>query len=284
MRKKLIFQRNLRKGGGVGPPYLKYLVITAVSLTILVVVVPYLIKGKSKGVPQRPVPKKGAITKEIPKQPARSAPEKLSELGKPAEQARPPETKPLQPAMTPEAIKPMEVQLGPKPTEWGLVAPQKPSTAEAPSEGNATAPENAPSTQSAKPAPKDLFPKKNAPPEAPATAALTGSAKTGAKAGPPTPPAIPAPPTPPAKPAPSTEKGGYAVQVGTIFKERSQAERVRKDLAEKGYKAVTRTAADGRGYIVATSPGSESKAYTLLEQMKIQGLNDTKVIKVSPGS
>jgi cell division protein FtsN len=67
-----------------------------------------------------------------------------------------------------------------------------------------------------------------------------------------------------------------------MIKDKAQAEAVRKDLAAKGYKAVIRTAPGGGGYIVTTSPVTASKAYTLLEQMKIQGVGNTKVIKVDP--
>jgi cell division protein FtsN len=147
---------------------------------------------------------------------------------------------------------------------------QKPSAAEAPPE------EKAPSAQSVKPAapaPKDLFPKKGSPSEAPAAAAHKVPAKPEAKAG--------APP-PPAKPAPSAGTGAYAVQVGAVFKDRSEAETVRKDLATKGYSAVVRAVAAGRGYFVTTGPIPQSKAYTLQEQLRIQGLSNTKVIKVAP--
>jgi cell division septation protein DedD len=118
--------------------------------------------------------------------------------------------------------------------------------------------------ESTQPAPKDLFPKQTTPAQAPAgREAKAGGAK----------PALAA------KPAPPTEAGGYAVQVGATFKDKSQAQKVVKDLAAKGYKAVMRKTADGVGYFVTTGPCPQSKAYTLQEQMKIQGVSDTKVIK-----
>ena len=247
MAKKLIFQRNLRKGGGPGPPYQKYLVIAAVCLILLVLATDHIFKRKTKDLSKTPLPERGAITKELPKQPEQSAPERPSEVAKPA-----------------------EVQPVPKPPAPSPATLQKPPTSEAPLVGKAPAPEKAPPAQ---PAPKNLFPKEGAPSEAPGTAALKTPAKPEAKA---------AGPPPPAKPASSTEKGDYAVQLGTIFKNKPQAEKVRKDLATKGYIAVLRTAADGRGYVVTTNPGTQSKAYTLQEQMRIQGLSNTSVIKMAP--
>src|SRR5208337_3019893 len=85
-----------------------------------------------------------------------------------------------------------------------------------------------------------------------------------------------------AKPAPSTPKGNYAVLVGAAYKNKSEAETVRKDLARKGYSAIVRTAPGGSGYSVITRHSPERKAYTLQEQMKIQGLSNTTVIKVTP--
>ncbi len=260
MQKKVFLQRNLGKSRGGAGPYLKYLVIAAACLVLLVVATDYLFRGKSKEVTKRPVPERGAVTKEVPKPAEPPAFEKVPE------QAKPPE-----PAPAPEAVKPPEVQPSPILSEHGPATVQKPSAAEAPPE------EKAPPAQSAKPAapaPKDLFPKKGTPSEAPATAAHNRPAKPEAKTG---------GPPPAAKPAPSTGTGGYAVQVGAVFKDKSEAEAVRKDLAAKGYSAVIHTvAAGGGGYFVTTGPTPQSKAYTLQEQMKIQGLNNTKVIKVGP--
>ncbi|MGO9021102.1 MAG: SPOR domain-containing protein [Syntrophobacteraceae bacterium] len=268
MRKKLVLQRNLRKGGGGGQPYLKYLVISAVCLIFLVLITDHYFKGKTKDLSKTPLPERGAITKEVPKQSEPSAPEGLSELTKPAEPVRPPETKPPGAETEREGIKTSEVQPAFQPPAPSPAAPQKPSTLEAPPEGKVSKSDEA--------APKDLFPKKGVRSQAPEAPAVKAPAKPTAKA------AVPAPPTPSAKPAPSTEKGDYAIQVGAIFKERSQAESVKKDLAAKGYRAVIGPAADGCGFVVTTSPCPQSKAYTLLEQMRIQGLSNTKVIKVAP--
>jgi hypothetical protein len=274
MRKKLVLQRNLRKGGGGGQPYLKYLVISAVCLIFLVLITDHYFKGKTKDLSKTPLSARGAITKEVPKQPEPSAPEGLSELTKPAEPVRPPETRPPGAETEREGIKTSEVQPAFQPPAPSPAAPQRPSTLEAPPEGKASKPDEA--------APKDLFPKKGVRSQAPEAPAVKTPAKPTAKAAVPAVPAAPAPPASSAKPAPPTEKGDYAVQVGAIFKDRSQAESVRKDLAAKGYRAVIGASADGSGFVVTTSPCPQSKAYTLLEQMRIQGLSNTSVIKVAP--
>ena len=85
MQKKVFLQRNLRKGGGGGSPYLKYLVIAAVCLVFLVLIVPYLFKGKNKDVTKRPMPDRGSITKEVPKPMEPTVPENIAEQVKPAE-------------------------------------------------------------------------------------------------------------------------------------------------------------------------------------------------------
>jgi cell division protein FtsN len=85
---------------------------------------------------------------------------------------------------------------------------------------------------------------------------------------------------PAAKPVPSTAKGDYAVRVGTTYKNKSEAETVRKDLTRKGYSAIVRAAPGG--YSVITNPIPERKAYTLQEQMRIQGVGNTSVIKATP--
>ncbi len=268
MQKKVFLQRNLRRGGGSGPPYMKYLMISAVCLVLLVLIGPYLFKGKNKEVTKRPVPERGTITKEVPKPLEPSTPERITEQVKP------------EPAVAPEAIKTPEVQSPPKAPELPPAAPQQVATPELPPAGNALAPENAPpapaparTARPAEPAPKDLFPKKSAPSEAPSTAVYKAPGKPASKA---------AGQTHAAKPAPSTPKGNYAVLVGAAYKNKSEAETVRKDLARKGYSAIVRTDPNGSGYSVITSPSPERKAYTLQEQMKIQGLSNTTVIKVTP--
>ncbi len=267
MQKRPNSQRHPRKGGIAGPQYQKYLVVAAVCLVFLVLLTEHFYKGKTKDVLKIPMPEKGAITKEIPKQPEQSAPERPSELTKPAEPVIPPETKSQGAATEPEGIKTSQEQPGSKPPAPSPAVSQRPSTPEALPEGKAPL---AQSAKSQEPALKDLFPKKGAPSATPATAALKAPGKPTAKA------------TGPATPAHSTKKGDYAVQVGAIFKDRLGAETARQDLATKGYSAVVRTSADGSGYLVTTSPGPQSQAYTFQEQMRIQGLSNTSVIKVAP--
>jgi len=270
MQKKLVLRRNLRKGGGGGPPYLRYLVIAAVSLAFLVIITPYLVKQKGNEVNKRPVPEKGAITKELPKLPEQSAPARIAE---PVESFQPPksaETGPSETTVTPEPIRPPEVKSGAEPTELGPATAQRPPVEKSPPlQGKVSAADKAPSDQSAKfvePAPRDLFPKQGTPTGALLTSTREGPAKAGVKAG---------------APALSRQKGEYAVQVGSVFTNKSQAQTDVKDLSAKGYRAVVRTAASGSGYIVTTDMVPQSMAYTLLEQMKMQGLKDTKVIKVA---
>jgi hypothetical protein len=272
MQKKVFLQRNVPKGGGGGPPYIKYLMISAVCLLLVVLIIPYLFKGKNRDVTKRPVPDRGMITNEVPKPLEPSAPERITEQVK------------LEPAVAPEAVKTSEVQSPPKPPEpppaitQQVTTPQQVATPELPPAGNAFAPENAPpapaqTARPAEPAPKDLLPKKSAPSEAPQTGVHKAPGKPGPKA---------AGQTLAAKPAPSTAKGNYAVMVGAAYKSRSEAEAVRKDLTRKGYSATVRTGPYGYGYSVVTSPSPEGKAYTLQEQMNIQGVGNTTIIRVAP--
>ncbi len=270
MQKKVFLQRNLRKSRGRGGPHLKYLVISAVCLVLLVAIVPYLLKGKNKEVTKRPVPERGAITKELPKPTEPTAPAMMpGQVGPGETPVNEPETRSPESVVAPEAIKAPEVQ-----------PPSKPPAL--PPAGNALAPAIVPpapvavqTAKPAEPAPKDLFPKKSTPFESPPAAVKKAPGKPHSKAS---------AQAPAAKPAPAAAKGNYAVQVGSAFKDRSEAETVRKDLARKGYSAMVRTVPGDCGYNVITSPSPESKAYTLQEQMKIQGLSNTTIIKVSPVS
>ncbi len=248
---------------------MKYLMISAVCLVLLVLITPYLFRGKNKEVTKRPVPDRGTITKEVPKSVEPSAPERIAEQVKP------------EPAVAPEAMKTPEVQPPPKPPEMPPAAPQQVATPEPPPAGNTFVPENVPrapapaqTARPPEPAPRDLFPKKTTVSEAPPTEAVR---KAPGKPAP-----KPAGQPPAAKPAPSTAKGDYAVLVGAAYKTKAEAETVRKDLARKGYSAIVRSAPGGKGYSVITSPSPERKAYTLQEQMKIQGVSNTSVIKVTP--
>jgi hypothetical protein len=275
MRKKLVLQRNLRKGGAGGAPHLRYLVIAAACLTVLVILTHYLFKEKNEQVTRRPVPEQGMITKELPRLAEQKTPVKLPEPSKPGETAGAPETIPPDAGPPSETIKTSGTQPAPKAPEPAPVVPQKPSPEEeASSQGIATTPEKVPAAQSAKPgepAPKDLFPKKKAASETAQKGPIKPQAKAGGNHL-------------PAKPAGSAKAGDYAIQVGSVYADRSQAQAVIKDLSAKGYKAMVRTCPNGRGYLVLSSQLTQSKAYTLQEQMKIQGVNDVKVIKAVPES
>jgi hypothetical protein len=261
MQKKIFLQRNNRKATAAAGPYLKYLVIAAVCLVILVLVTPYLFKGKNKDITKRPMPDRGAVTKEVPK-----ALEPVPQMPLEAPRAAEP-VKPAEVATAPEPMTPVQVQPAPKPQESSpeVAIPQK-AVPEPP-----VVTEKAPALE---PGPKDLFPKKSSLSEAPPAALPKAPAK---------PATTTASAAPAAKPSAPAGKGNYAVQVGNTFKSKPEAEAVRRDLAKKGYSAVVRPAKKGSGYCVTTSPSVASKAYTLQEQMKIQGLNTTAVIKVEPG-
>lgn len=297
MQKKLFLQRNNRKGAGGGQSYLRYLVLAAVCLIFLVLVTPYLFKGKNKDITRRPMPDRGAVTKEVPRAAEPLQPMTSLDSSRNAEPSGAPE------AATPEAstasvpVQPQSVlQPSPAPQEQPIAAahPAQPAASSRPTQPAAvTAPEPEPG---AEPAPKDLFPKKHAAhetlpvtaavrPSAPAaTTAITGEtaatitakgksrSKTAASLNAPKPSASPT----------AAGKGNFAVQVGSTFKKKAEAEMLRRDLAKKGYSAVVRTTPKGTGFYVITGPCAQSKAYTLLEQMKIQGVSSTKVIKVAP--
>jgi hypothetical protein len=274
MQKKLVLRRNLRRGGGSGQRYLKYLAISAVSLIFLVIVTPYLLKQKSNESNKRPVPAKGEVTKELPKQPEQAASERVSEPAEPLETPAPVRTGPLETATAPESMNQSDYQAAPQPAESAPAADQtQPAEKARPFDGKVS-PFDKPSpaagfhrdeaTKPAEPTPKDLFPKQKATagePLAPAQKEPAGKAKA---AGPPA----------------SKQKGDYAIQVGSVFSDKSQARKVLKDISAKGHKAVVRS--HGKGYVVTTGAVPKSMAYTLLEQMKIQGLNDARVIKVAP--
>jgi cell division protein FtsN len=278
MQKKIFLQRNIRKGAAPGNPPLKHLVLAAVCLILLVLATSYLFKEKRKDVTKRPVPDRATVTKEVPKA-VEPAPLQPAEMSRTAEPVKPQEAKPPEAAPTsPEAVKPPE-------PDAGAVVSQKAAPVEV------ATPEPA---RPVEPGPKDLFPKKSSPftpPPAMTQPAVTQPAvtqpammqpaanpKEPAKAA-----AKAAGPAPAAKPAAPAGKGDYAVQVGTTFKDKSEAEKVRRDLAGKGYTTVIRPAGKGAGFSVTTSPTGASKAYTLQEQMKIQGVSSTTVIRVASG-
>ncbi len=282
MQKKIFLQRNSRAASGGEGPFLRYLVIAVVCLVLLVLIAPYLLKGKSKEIAKRPIPDRGAITKELPKSIDQQAPAKLPETAGAAEPAlsagTPSDGNPPVVATAPEAVAPTEVQPPPE-QESNVAAPQRAAA------GALYTPEKVPAA--AEPAPKDLFPKKSAPSEAPATATAMGTVapkearacKPGMKL------ASVAPgakaicvKTPAAKPL--AGKGQFAVQVGAFFSSKTEAEFLCNDLSKKGYRAVVRPVKNSTRYYVTTGPTAESKAHTLQEQMKIQGLLTTKIIRV----
>ncbi|MHC1727942.1 MAG: SPOR domain-containing protein [Syntrophobacteraceae bacterium] len=282
MQKKIFMQKNSQKGGGGGSSYLKYLLIAAVGLLFLVIVTPYLLKGKGKDVPRRAVPDKGVL-KELPKPPEQIPREAVPELAKSADPAKPPEpAKPTEPGKPPEAMKPVE----PVPAVPQRTLPETPPTAQVP----APAPEQAPPqiAKPAEPAPKDLFPKKGTP------AAKTPGKKTDLPGQQPEKPAMAGKPGSVSPVKTTTDLKGktvsgkqlYAVQVG-CFKEKSDAEIVQKNLAKKGYAVILCPSQPSGGkyaYTVMTKPvASMSKAATLAEQMKGEGKTSPTVIK-APGA
>ncbi len=293
MPKKMILQRNSRRGSP-SPPYLKYLVIAAVCLAFLVIVVPYMLKGKGKDTSKRLVPEKGAITKELPKMAEQTPSESPPEPVKPAGPDRFSDTAPSGPPTA--AVMPNTPDEKPEASNLagGATALPPPKAAVSPG-GGPTAPQtpNEVRQPAANPAggptataPKDLFPQRGAPSPRSSAPVQKKIASAEAKTVGPASWAKQVPsakPAPSAKPDSSAEKGGaFAVQIGTTFKNRSQAEKVLKDMTAKGYRGVVHEGAKGGGYFVTTGSCPEGKAYTLKEQMTIQGFSNTKVIRVAP--
>ncbi|MDR3568881.1 MAG: SPOR domain-containing protein [Syntrophobacteraceae bacterium] len=315
MAKKLIVQRNLRRTKGGGAPYLKYLVFSAIGLIFLVVITPYLLRDKSHEMTKkRPVPESGVVTKELPTEVrTRPAPEKPTDL---AGAAGNPES--AGPAgggayAGPESVNPKQPQSAPEPAPKAVTASQEPSApqqappAAAPGPGEkgmaasqtenvppAAAPQNVISTQPGQTSQQVLFPKSENPSEAPPAEARNPRPKAVKETGGTvrrkktviSAKKAPKPKTlrcakPAAKPA-ACEKpsGSYAVQVGSVFKNISRAESIRKHLAARGYKASIRHVG-ASGYLVVTSSSSRSSAYTLMAQMNAGGLKNTKIVGAS---
>jgi hypothetical protein len=238
------------------------LLIAAASLIFLVIITPYLVRQNGDDANKRPVPEKGAITKELPKQPEQPA------TVSPPEPLRSVETGPDEATITPGIMKPREVQPAPQPVEPSPATVPRPPVAETPMQVKASAPEKVQTAKPiAEPAPKEIFSKNVTTSEAAVTAPQKGPANPKAKAEGQSPP---------------SKTVEYAVQIGSVFTDKAQAQALLNDLSAKGYKGEIHTAAHSYGYFVTTGPVPQTKAYTLLEQMKIQGLNDTKVIKVAP--
>jgi hypothetical protein len=160
----------------------------------------------------------------------------------------------------------------------------------------------APSAETAQKSPKVLFPKNGSPAEGfPAraerphakavkkTAGMVRRKKTASAAKPVNKsenlhcakPALGVKPAVGSKPAAGPKAGGsYSVQVGSVFRNMSQAESVQKHLAAKGYRASIRRVACS-GFLVVTSPSSKDNAYTLKEQMNAGGVRNARVVAES---
>ncbi len=264
MQKKIFLQRG-QKGGGGRSPYVKYLLWAALCLMLLVIITPYLL-DRGKQVPRRPIPsEKSAIKKELPK-PPEPAPAKSAE-GLPGGLA-------AKPDQTPEPVKPPEtqppqVQPAPAPTPAPAIPePQQPKPA-VPAEPQQAGPAEQP---------RDLFPKSGPSAEAPSAAAGPSAVSKAHE------PSVPSAAAPAAglKPAATEEKKAvktaahakalkkFAVQVG-CFREKQNAEDIRRTLKGQGYDVVICPSKGPNGYIytVVTKPiATMSKAATLAEQIK----------------
>ncbi len=269
-----------------------------------------------------PVPERGTITKELPQQaqqqPAQQqpAPQNANEsatAGTPPESVVPPlpgaSTPPesgrqqqSQPAPAPaqnpasasQQATPPQTQPAPAQGETGVTAPRETSPPEAANKLQPAAPEK--TTTPVQPAEepetsqKLLFPKGNSAAAAePGNPRAKAAAQTGGKAQrakktytakqahkPKKPPCV--------KPKPrvcAKSSESYSVQVGSVFRDLKQAVSTQKRLAAKGYRASVHRAPCS-GYLVVTSPSSQSSAYTLREQMNSEGLKNTKVVGFCP--
>ncbi|MDR3553727.1 MAG: SPOR domain-containing protein [Syntrophobacteraceae bacterium] len=219
-----------------------------------------------------------------------------------SQQAPPPQTQfPPQPAnagaaAVPPAVSPPQAQPLSQPPEEGMTAPQQAPAPEAAQGPPPAAPEQA-STPSAPPAESGqanqgvLFPKKGNPSEG---AAAAGTRNPHGKAMKRTAGKVCRTKTVCTNPAhkPKTAQsakpgvcprvnGGYAVQVGSVFKSAGQAESLQKKLAAKGYRTSIRRTAS-KGYLVLTCPTNRSSAYTLREQLAVEGLKSARVVGTDP--
>ncbi|MFZ2445460.1 MAG: SPOR domain-containing protein [Syntrophobacteraceae bacterium] len=265
MAKKVFLQKG-RKGGGRSP-YVKYLLLAALGLILLVIVTPYLLQQKGKESTRKLGAEKVVVKKELPKPPEPAPGEISSGEGLPGGLAAKPEA-------APEPPKPPEPPPAPK-----VEPPPPPQAVQPPAE----------------PAPKDLFPKSPSltqavPPPAPVhgkreQAAPPPAAVKGKQDQ--APPARAGTPAPEMKPAKQVAAGSqtYAVQVG-CFREKQGAEEVRRTLQQKGYDVVVcPSSAVGGSYAfaVVTRPvASMSKAATLAEQIKSVPKTSPTIIKMPP--
>ncbi len=315
MEKKIFIKKGQRIGGGRS--YIKVLMWSAIGLIILVLLIPFSTrkKGGEADSPQRQAADKGVLVKEMPKSPP-PAPEveKSPSSGIPGfipfdkspEAGLTPESKPLPeppeagkasmpPAKPPEATasagKPGAaggiVQGGPgervaSPTAT-VSAPGKEGKTPGLKEGGAGSEEKLPGAsgkaEGAGASPDDAKKK--------LAAVKPGLSKAPAKPGssdehlPGKPPGA----SESSKPGEGSGKTAYAVQVGS-FKDRSNAEEMRKSLEQKGYKVQIRPRKDpklGQLYVVQLAPvDNVSKASTLVEQVRREDKVQPFVVKVGP--
>lgn len=269
MQKKVFLQKNPRQGGGGRSPYVKYLLIAALGLMLLVLITPYLLNQKGgRDAGRRTLAEKGMLKKDLPKPPEPA----------PAETPPAAENAPGTVAERPDPTRPAEP---PKPSEQAAPSPSiEPLPPVLPQEPPQTA------RQQSEPAPQDLFPRK-------APSAATPSVTQKSPAAPPTArkeskPAtvVPGAPSDSAakqamkgKPAPGG-KQMYAVQVG-CFRDKQNAEEVRRNLQKKGYDVVLYPSNSGpNAYSVVTKPfPTMSKAATISEQIKSEQKVNPVIIK-----
>lgn len=316
MAKKLFVRRGVRRPRRGGAPYLKYLVIAAIGLLILVVITPYLLKDRSRETASKKrVPERGAITKELPQQakrkPLPANPNESTTAAKPLQTVGSTAAGAQAPPVSAGSVAPQQAA----PAEKGLTSSKGPFSAKTMEGGSSGAPETASArSQTVQPAQKPqkvLFP---ALPKAAAPAQPVHTVQSARKDFLPKKEirsqavrsenahlkavkqthgsvhrkqtVVSAKPAPKpmtvrcANPAlcPKTTEA-YSVQVGSIFRNLGEAQSLRKRLAAKGYRASVHRVAS-LGYLVVTSPGAKSKAYTLLQQMNVEGLTNARVVPV----
>lgn len=278
MQKKVFLQRNPRKGGGGRSPYVKYLLMAALGLMLLVLITPYLLNQRGRDGGRRTLAEKGMLKKDLPKPPeaapgeipstADKAPGAIADKPESPQPSEPP--KPPEPATSGSSIEPVPPVL---PLEQPQTAKPQPE-----------------------PAPRDLFPKKASPgatasvtqkpPSAPPAARQESKPRVVAP-GAPGAPGAPADSTAKqamkGKPVPGA-KGMYSVQVG-CYKEKQSAEEVRRSLQKKGYDVVLCPSNSGSyAYTVVTrAVPSMSKAATLSEQIKSEQKVSPVIIKAPLG-
>ncbi|NTV42893.1 MAG: hypothetical protein HGA63_06290 [Syntrophobacteraceae bacterium] len=314
MEKKIFVKKGQRIGGGRS--YIKVLMWSAVALIIIVLLIPFSTrkKGGEPGSPPKQAPDKGVVFKEMPKSPP-TAPEveKPSNGGVPGfipfdkspEAGLTPETKTLpEPpeagkASTPPAKPPEASPSAGKPGTPGAILQGGPGEKVAPPGGSVTQPGREGKIPGSKVGAAGLEEKPSAALEkvegAPATPedskkklamVKPGSPKAPKPAGSEEPtPGKPSAASESLKPGDASGKTGYAVQVGS-FKDKSNAEDMRKNLEQKGYKVQIRPRKDpklGQLFVVQLAPvENASKASTLAEQIRREDKVQPFVVKVGP--